>query len=103
MVKKINVKSFVYPPPEGGSMRMVWGSKHNDEPIYYVVLGEDFLRGRCQKCINTLNMEFGWKSQQGVPLFVCSNIRQLKPTIEHPIQWEARLAKGAKCSFFVKK
>ncbi|GAG87303.1 unnamed protein product, partial [marine sediment metagenome] len=86
MPNKIDIPSWEYPVPEGRAMNMVWSRKEGDDKIYYVILGEDFLRDTCQQCKNILNMEFGWKSQQGMPLFVCTNIAQLKPTIEHPIE-----------------
>jgi len=97
---KIDVPSWEYPVPEGNALYCTFSRKEGDNEIYYVVLGEDFLRDTCQQCQKIQNMEFGWKSQQDVPLFVCSNIAQLKPTILHPIEWNQRLAKEAKCPFF---
>ncbi len=85
-----------WPIPKGKAMSAY---QNCGDGLYYVVLGEDFLRSTCQNCKNIENMKFAWKSQQGVPLFVCTNIEEIKPTIKQPIEWDARLAEGAECPF----
>jgi len=93
-IKKV---SHWWPIPDGKAMN-AYGQ--GDGGLYYVVLGEDFLRDTCQTCKKVNNMKFGWKSQQGCPLFVCTNIIEIQPTINQPIEWNQRLAKGANCPFY---
>ena len=85
-----------WPIPKGKAMSAV----KIEVDKYYVVLGEDFLSTTCQGCKNINNMKFGWKKQQGVPLFICTNIEEIQPTITQPIEWNARLSKGADCPKF---
>lgn len=92
-------KNQWWPISEGKAMSAY---QNCGKDLYYAVLGEDFLRDKCQTCNNIKNMKFGWKSQQGMPLFVCSNIEEIKPTITEPIQWNARLCKGAECPSYQK-
>jgi len=88
-----------WPIPEGEAMSAYWTDGKN----YYVVLGEDFLETCCQKCAKIGNIKFGWKKNNGVPLFVCTNIQEIQPTILEPIRWIARLKAGGECPFFEKK
>jgi len=84
-----------WPIPEGKAMTPYWTDGKN----YYVVLGEDYLEKHCKKCAKIGNMKFGWKKNNGVPLFVCTNIQEIQPTILEPIRWIARFRDGD-CPFF---
>jgi len=85
-----------WPIPKGKAMSVYW----TDGKLYYVVLGEDFLEDTCVHCKKLGNVKFGYKKQQGVHLFVCTNIKEIQPTILQPIEWNQRLGKGAECPFF---
>jgi hypothetical protein len=96
MKKKV---SHWWPIAEGRAMNS-YGK--GEGGLYYVVLGEDFLRDTCQTCKKINNMKFGWKMQQDCPLFVCTNIAEIQPTISQPIKWNSRLSKGAECPSYEK-